>query len=83
MSFHEDQETLEEYRYESNQLNQSSRVCPPTSEDLSLIERLQAMTTNSKEKISVASLVYFVHCQVSLNQSMNDYFSSNTVILSD
>ena len=46
MSFHEGQETLEEYRYESNQLNQSPRLCPRSSEDLFLIDQ---RTTPSNE----------------------------------
>jgi hypothetical protein len=37
MSFHEGIETLEEYRYESNQLNKWPRLCPRTSDELYLI----------------------------------------------
>ena len=38
MSFHEGRETLEEYRYESNQLNKWPRLCRRTSDELFLID---------------------------------------------
>jgi hypothetical protein len=38
MGFHEGIETLEEYRYESNQLNKWPRVCRRTSDELFLID---------------------------------------------
>ncbi|CAF1046439.1 unnamed protein product [Adineta steineri] len=38
MSFHEGIETLEEYRYESNQLNKWPCICRPTSDELFIID---------------------------------------------
>jgi hypothetical protein len=48
MSFHEGQESLEEYRYESNQLHPYPRLCHRTSDQLFLIDS-QTNNTNDDE----------------------------------
>ena len=50
MSFHEGQETLEEYRYELNQLHQSPRLCSRTSNELFLIDQQISKPTDESSE---------------------------------
>ncbi len=48
MSFHEGQESLEEYRYESNQLHSYPRLCHRTSDELYLIDSQKTQTNDDE-----------------------------------
>jgi hypothetical protein len=48
MSFHEGQESLEEYRYESNQLHPYPRLCHRTSDQLFIIDSEKSNTNNDE-----------------------------------
>ena len=58
MSFHEGKETLEEYRYASNQLNKWPRFCRRTSNDLFLID-FQITKINDDENEEENSNILF------------------------
>jgi len=67
MSFHEGKETLEEYRYESNQFHKCPRLCRRTSNELFLIDsRITKINENDNEEENSNILSRLFH---SLNDS--------------
>ena len=73
MSFHEGQETLEEYRYESNQLNKSPRLCPRTSEELFLIDqRRTSSNDNELEEENVGFITRLFRSLKDSTESINE-----------
>jgi hypothetical protein len=57
MSFHEGQETLEEYRYESNQLHPYPRLCHRRFDQLFLIDGQKSNTNNDETEEDNSNII--------------------------
>jgi hypothetical protein len=57
MSFHEGQETLKEYRYESNQLHLYPRFCHRTPDQLFFIDSQISQTSNDETDKDISNIL--------------------------